>query len=66
MKESMGKETPASSKYVRVEEVAQLCEVSKPQAYKIMRRLNKELQKQGYFTTSGRVSRKYLMERLYI
>lgn len=66
MKESVGKETPASSKYVRVEEVAKLCEVSTPQAYKIMRQLNQELQKQGYFTTAGRVSRKYLMERLYI
>lgn len=53
-------------KYVKVREVMQLCEVSESRAYRIMQQLNKELEAQGFVTTSGRVSRKYLMERLYI
>ena len=53
-------------KYVKVREVMQLCEVSESRAYRIMQQFNKELEAQGFDTTSGRVSRKYLMERLYI
>lgn len=53
-------------KYVKVREVMQLCEVSESRAYRIMQQLNKELESQGFVTTAGRVSRKYLMERLYI
>lgn len=53
-------------KYVMVREVMQLCEVSESRAYRIMQQLNKELEAQGFVTTSGRVSRKYIMERLYI
>ena len=53
-------------KYVKVREVMQLCEVSESRAYRIMQQHNKELSAQGFVTTSGRVSRKYLMERLYI
>ena len=53
-------------KYVKVREVMQLCEVSESRAYRIMQQFIKELEAQGFVTTSGRVSRKYLMERLYI
>lgn len=55
-----------SPKYVKVKEVMELCEVSESRAYRIMQQLNKELEARGFVTTSGRVSRKYLMERLYI
>ena len=53
-------------KYVKVREVMQLCEVSESRAYRIMQQFNKELEAQGFVTTSRRVSRKYLLERLYI
>lgn len=52
-------------KYLRVTEVASLLEVSESRAYKIMRQLNKELEKQGKIVTAGRISKRYLMERLY-
>lgn len=52
-------------RFVRVEEVAELLDVSKSHAYKIMRELNAELQRKGKITNSGRVSRRYLEERLY-
>jgi len=52
-------------KYLKVTEVASLLEVSESRAYKIMRQLNKELASNGKIVTAGRISRKYLMERLY-
>ena len=63
---STRKETKGPSRYARVEEVMELCNCSESHAYRIMRELNEELKKKGYVTTAGRVSRKYLMERLYI
>ena len=54
------------SRFIKVQEVMQLCEVSESRAYRIMQQLNKELNAQGFITTAGRVSRKYFMERLYI
>lgn len=50
-------------KFMKVEEVAEFLGVSVSRAYKIMRQLNKELEAKGKITTSGRVSRKYLIER---
>lgn len=55
----------AKSKYCRVEEVMTMLECSESRAYKVMRQLNSELKAQGCITTAGRVSRKYLEERLY-
>lgn len=50
-------------KFIRADEVADLLGVSKSRAYKIMRKLNKELEDKGKITTAGRVSRSYLLER---
>ena len=49
--------------FMRVEEVAQELGVSKSYAYKIVQRLNAELKEKGILTISGRVNRKYFMER---
>lgn len=50
--------------FMRVDEVAQELGISKSYAYKIVRRLNAELRNLGYLTISGRVNRKYFMEKL--
>ena len=50
-------------KFMRVQEVAEILEISQSSAYKIMRQLNKELEEQGKITTAGRVSRRYFEER---
>jgi len=50
---------------MRAAEVAELLQVSEPHAYKIIRKLNKELEKQGKFVVAGRVSRKYFEEKFY-
>ncbi|MCD8311245.1 MAG: transcriptional regulator [Firmicutes bacterium] len=52
-------------KFVRAAEVAELLECSESKAYKIIQKLNKELAATGSITVAGRVSRRYLMERLY-
>jgi predicted transcriptional regulator len=48
---------------MRVEEVAKELDVSRSYAYKIVQRLNSELEEQGFLTISGRVNRKYFMKK---
>ena len=45
--------------------MAQELSVSKPYAYKLIRKLNEELKEQGFITIAGRVNRQYFYERLY-
>lgn len=50
--------------FMRVEDVAEELGVSKSYAYKIVQKLNAELKAMGYLTISGRVNRKYFLEKL--
>ncbi|CVK19207.1 transcriptional regulator [Sporomusa sphaeroides] len=61
----MTKQPEEKSKFVRVQELAEILDVSVPHAYRIMRKLNNELEEKGYIITAGRLSRKYLEERMY-
>lgn len=54
-----------TKKFIKVDEVAEMLEISKAHAYKIIRQLNDELEAKGFITISGRVSRQYFLERLY-
>ena len=54
-----------SNQFMSVDEVANMLQVSKSLAYKLVQKLNDELKEKGYLTVSGRVSRKYLEERFY-
>ena len=51
--------------YVKASEVAEMIGVSRAKAYKMVAQMNKELKAQNYLVISGRVPRKYLMEKLY-
>lgn len=53
----------SNQNYLRAEDVAEIMGISKAYSYKIMRKLNAELDEQGYITVSGRINRKYFMER---
>lgn len=53
------------NKLMRVEEVAEVLEVSTSFAYKVIRQLNDELKAKGYITISGRINREYFYERVY-
>ena len=50
--------------FMRVDDVAKELGISKSYAYKIVQKLNAELRSLGYLTISGRINRKYFMEKL--
>lgn len=51
--------------FLRAGEVASELDVSLAYAYKLIKKLNSELEEQGFITISGRVSRQYFNEKLY-
>ncbi len=51
--------------FMRVEEVAESMDVSKPYAYQLIRQLNEELKSKGRITIAGRIDRKYFCEKFY-
>ena len=51
--------------FLHAGEVAAELGVSKAYAYKLIRTLNNDLQKKGFITINGRVSRQYFREKLY-
>lgn len=51
--------------FISAEEMAKELGISKSFAYKLMREMNEELQKKGFLTIAGRVSRKYFEEKFY-
>lgn len=53
----------ANGMFMRVDEVAKELGVSVPYAYKVIQRLNAELQEKGCLTISGRVNRNFFMEK---
>lgn len=52
------------NRFMRAKEVGELLQCSECMAYKIIARLNKELESKGYITISGRISKDYLCERM--
>ena len=54
-----------TEKFIRVEEAAKELGVSLPYAYKIIKKLNNELEEKGFITIAGRVSRRYFNQRIF-
>lgn len=52
------------TRYVRASEVAEMLDVSKAKAYKLIAEMNNELRSQNIIVINGRVPRKYLMKRI--
>lgn len=52
--------------FMKVGQVMEILQCSQSKAYKVMKQLNNELEKDGYLTIDGRISRDYLCERLNI
>lgn len=50
---------------MNAQEVAETLGVSKASSYKMIHVWNERLQKMGYTTVSGRISRKYFQEQFY-
>ena len=53
------------TRFIRVDEVAEELDVSKPYAYKLIRKLNEELKEKCFLTIAGRVNRQYFNERFF-
>ena len=51
--------------FIRAEDVAKELDISKAYAYKVIRRLNAELEAKGILIIPGRISRDYFFERFY-
>jgi len=56
----------AADLFYNFEDVMQILDYSRPQAYKIIAKLNGELQKQGYEVRPGLVSQRYFNKRYFI
>lgn len=46
------------------DEIAKEMNISKSYAYKIIKRLNTELEEMGYYTVAGKVNRKYFLKKI--
>lgn len=55
----------AQGRLMTAQEVKDELGVSESKAYKIIRQLNSELKEKGFYTVSGRVSRRYFNESFY-
>ncbi len=51
--------------FIKAEEVAKELDVSKPYAYKLIRKLNEELKNRGFITIAGKVNRQFFEEKIY-
>jgi len=60
-----GGEIMSKSIFMCVDEVAEILDVSEAYAYKLIRKLNKELAKTGCITISGRIDRNFFMDQFY-
>ncbi len=51
--------------YIDAKEMSEILGVSSGKSYEIIRELNAELQKMGYITISGKVSRAFFKKKWY-
>ncbi len=57
---------PANKRFLTATDVAELLDVSRSTAYRIIKRLNDELNKAGKLTVAGKISAKYFYENTYL
>lgn len=53
-------------KFLSAEKVSKLLGVSATSAYRIIKKLNKELEGQGKITIPGKISKRYFDEKTYL
>jgi len=54
-----------TDKFLFVEDVMEILAISQSKAYQIMRKINRELEAEGYETISGRIPRRRFCEKFY-
>ncbi len=50
--------------FMKAKDVAKVMRISESAAYKVIRTMNQELQKEGYLTVKGRVNTRYFMKKV--
>lgn len=50
---------------LKCDQVCEILKCSPCTGYKVIRELNEELSQKGYYVLTGKVSRRYLMERFF-
>lgn len=55
----------SNNNFMDASAVAEYMCVSVPTAYKVIRKLNDELEAQGYITISGKISRRYFEQKVF-
>jgi len=53
-------------KFLSASDVAKILGISKSSAYRIIKKLNGELQKSGKITVAGKISARYFYEKIYL
>lgn len=51
--------------FLKVSDVMKVLDVSESYAYKLIRKLNKELENKGCFVIAGRIDRKFFYKHFY-
>ena len=51
--------------FLYAHDIIEITGMSEAYAYKLIKKLNKELEEKGFITIRGRVSRQYFEERIY-
>ena len=59
-------ETLKESKFFSAQEVSKMLDISISSAYRIIRELNYELKNNGKIIISGKISKRYFEEKLYM
>jgi len=54
-----------TKRFLNAHDVAEYMDISVPKAYEIIRKLNDQLDKKGYITVAGKISRIFFEERVY-
>ena len=54
-----------NKRFLNVNDVASYLDISVPHAYKIIRKLNDELEASGFITIAGKVSRAYFEKKVF-
>lgn len=57
---------PKQKKFLTATEVSEILDVSRSTAYRIIHKLNAELEKAGKITVAGKVSARYFYENTYL
>lgn len=60
------KTVSVGQEFYTAQEVTTMLGASKTSAYRVIKRLNAELEEKGYITITGKISKRYFLEKSYI